>query len=209
MLSILSYAFIETIKIVKNLTFFEKIESTKENLETVKENLEITNENYFLYPSLWNHRMLCTSLIDWSYQMKEFNNSSSEILKKFFTKGYENEIFHIENFLSLLSINTSDESYNPNIIQIEDFQLHYHGYSTKVKNYSIYIKNDVNNFKFNNNLKLNNNLKSKLICAKYLILLMNEIPFGYGNMINYSKLVKWLIDKSNENNLPFNRPKGW
>lgn len=182
------------------------------NLIFNEEDVKISDDNlssqqcYFSQPSLWNHRMCCTLLHDWPYQLNKFYLISNKSLKRFFTKGEHNKCENIENFLSSLSIFTSDESYNPDIVQIEELKINYHGYSTQKKNYSVSLSRETCR------LKQNSNVKDRMICAKYIILLMNEIPIGEANMMNYTLLVKWLFQKlhseTNQKYVDF-FPKGW
>lgn len=196
-------AVIGTIKLIKS---FRNIEDIEPVIIHKEKKLGTSDQFYFSLPSLWNHRMICLSLDDWSYQMINFHVISNERLKNFFMIGSHNICVDIEEFLSSLSIYTSDESYNPDVVQIEELRLDYHGYSTRKKNYSIRLERKTHN------LKQNRDIKSKLVCAKYLILLINEIPFGEANMANYSRLVKWLYQTTrevNNQNLSIVCPKGW
>lgn len=164
------------------------------------------DEFRFKLPSFWNHRMSCISMEYWPFQMSILNMTSNEDFKRFFMKGYDNNFFNIGKFISSLVYGVSDESYNPCIVQIEEFIIDYHGYSTIRKNYSILFNSNTKN------LVNVNSIKSKIICAKYLILMMNEMPYDIVNIGNYSRLVKWLFKKTHT---PDNKseeifsPKGW
>ena len=60
---------------------FEKVGDTDSVTQCREEFSEISNDFFYSLPSLWNHRMNCTSLHDWPYQMANFRFISNEKLK--------------------------------------------------------------------------------------------------------------------------------
>jgi hypothetical protein len=165
--------------------------------------VEETSQYFFTLPVYYNHRLINTTMEIWKFQMDKIDDSTNRNLKNFFL---HKEIANIDKFLSLLSFITSDETYNPEVVQIEEFVCLYDGYSTQKKNYTLKF------FPLKHHLNRVSNLKDKIICAKYLIMMMNEIDHKKVNMVNYCNLVKWLstigVEYLSGNSFEI-YPKGW
>lgn len=159
--------------------------------------------NIFPSPTFWNHHTLNTSLYKWKYQLEKSQKYHSNILHSFIF-GKIN-FSDIEYYLCLLHMSKVDRL-DPNVIQIEDVIYNFHEYSHCKKNYSLGITSSRSNLH-----KVTSNF-DKLICAKYLILIMNEVYFEELNMYNYTLLVYWVsknLEKIGYDRLGEYYPKGW
>lgn len=159
---------------------------------------EIFKSNCF-----WSHRHICVSMDIWPYQitnnMIKKGSPFSYILRNRITLNMFDltiSSFYISNY----------KSWNPERIQISNFIITQYSYSTINKNYKIENSNDFSN------LRRVSSHNDKIICAKYLIFLLNEVNNDYVPLENYSLIVYWLIDQLR--NLPYEEkinilPKGW
>lgn len=157
----------------------------------------------FKFPTFWNHHSLNTSLYKWKYQLEKSQKYYSNLLYSFiFGKTHYSDI---EYYLCLLHISSVD-TLNPNVVQIEDIIYNFHEYSHYKKNYSLTRTSSRSNLH-----KVSSRI-DKLICAKYLILIMNEVYFEELNMYNYTLLVYWVsknLEKIGYDKLDEYYPKGW
>lgn len=202
MLSIWSTTISNLVPLANKLTGSTKENSSKDQYVFV----ENDNKYFFTLPVYYNHRLINTTMDMWKFQMNRVEDSTNEILKGFLLNNEGYGVYRIDAFLSTLLFTTSDDTYNPEIVQIEEFACIYDSYSTQRKNYTIRFVSK------KDHLRRVVTLKDKIICAKYLIMMMNEINYEDVNMANYCRLVKWLNDTANNYLGDGNKeiyPKGW
>lgn len=151
------------------------------------------NEDKYLVKrtTYFSHRYNNTSLNNWPFQVKKDKNKISGILE-FFMFNTCFIKYNIDDFLSRLRISNYD-NHNPKFFTIEDYTIEYYGYSTNHKNYSIKIGNIPNLIDVSTD-------EDKLMCAKFLIFIMNEINEDDVNMYNYNKLIQWFFKNAIEYN---------
>lgn len=163
----------------------------------------VIKDNLFMLPSFYNHRMINVTLETWKFQVDEDKILGDAILSSLIFNNISAS--SIDYYLSQLSI-TDYDSFNPNFFQINGIQITYLGYSTKKKNYIISYSSK------RNNMKKPSTDNDKLICLKFLILIMNEVNPNFLNIGNYSSLVRWGFDKiKNSDSFSFVEfsPPGW
>lgn len=179
------------------LTFFYNLIRVYFNKVYIKK----INQTY-IYPNFLSHRTNNTTMYSWEHQIKKSLFLSNKI-RSFVFKG--NNFISLDRFLMTLKISDYD-SLNPSKFQIENIIYIDHGYSTVRKNYSLKTTYNCDNLNFIYSEQ------DKIICAKYLLMIMNEISVDEINIYNYNNLVKYINKKSNVvlgKNVKNFYPKGW
>ena len=145
---------------------------------------KFSNNDIYTYPNFCNHRTINVTLYSWPHQISINDNNLSNKLKFFIFN--KNKIDDIDKYLSYLHISKYDPL-DMRFIKIENVEYEFIEYSTLNKNYNLKI---VKNF---DNIYPNKSIFDKLISAKILIMIMNEVKYDELNLLNYSILVKWYL----------------
>lgn len=166
-----------------------------------KINIPLNNE--YLLPTFCSHRLLNTTLDYWPYQVLYNSHNLSNNMKSFLNGSLI--LIPMETILSKFMISEYNSLYDETF-QIDNYKIEYHGYSTNKRNYTI------KNVKNPTNLKNVSSHQDMIMCAKYLLLICNEIHFNFINMKAYDILVSWIRNESLKYDI-YDRhkcyPNGW
>lgn len=137
----------------------------------------------YKYPDYFSHRTNNSTMYIWDFQINKKMNISSKIAS-FIFKG--NNYLFIDRYLSSLKIS----KYNTSFFQIENILCVNHEYSNISKNYSLEVRKNCDY------LLSVKSKTDKIICAKYLLMIMNEVNYNDVNMVNYNLLVSYINENS-------------
>ena len=134
-------------------------------------------------PTMWNHRLIHTSLNMWHYQTLKQKNLYLET-SDIYSFIFDDKEFEIEAFLYSLSFGKESNKYF-----VDNITLEYFGYSTNKKNYEIdFYECSLGSFKPKNN-------KHLMIVAKLMILIINDASPENINFKNYDNLIEFYLNQ--------------